>query len=359
MVGTIALPSGRVIRLRSKLGSDVGILWCLFKAQHLPVRWLKSAPLVTSDRFFDALALLFANNVTALVREGKLRRFYVETVEPLVAVRGRLLPAATFASGRMLPTPIVCRYDDFTTDMFQNQVLRVALQVAEHLVSEGVRSTVANADALLRDEVSTPLMRPADAVQRLRLLQASGWRGLADYRAALDLATLVLEQFAPADYAGPARSAPTLLLNMERLFEDALRAVVKGRGTRLRRVEFDRENLQFTPTPDIETDDLIVDAKYKAKPLVSSPHGRRVPIAADFYQACFYSSWGKRSVALVYALGALGKKHYRELPAICKDARVGLFPFCIAGSSVGELEQEAVQLRSALDRFRRDQSRSA
>lgn len=360
IVGTIGLPSGRIIRISPKLGSNIGVLWCLAKSSGMPTSWLRDAELPLGTHFFDVLALLLAKEVTLLVKHG-IRKDYVEVEEPLSMLRGRLLPAATMTASRGRPMPIVCRHDEFTLDVFHNQVLRLALRRSEQLgnaASEAAR----RADALLRDEVGLPPMPDVAALRKLRLARTNRNRQLRNYECALRLAELVLTVTSPGDFSGRRDKAPTVLLNMASLFERALREILNKEfgqeASGIGPVEFVAHDsgvsLRFTGQPDIPVRGLIVDAKYKQRPLAVTMQGNRTVIAGDFYQASYYAGRSAKPVALVYAVGSDWVNDFSELPVVANelDPRVGVLPLCIAGDSVDDLESASRGLIQSLYEFR-------
>lgn len=360
VVGFVGLPSGRVLHIKSKLG-DVGVFWLLAHAldvARLITRWPELP--ATRDNFIEAILLLLRQEVRALVHAG-LRKDYVPVEETLGVVRGRVLPARTIAETRGLQHRVTCLYDDYTADVFDNQVLRLALR-AGAACSTGLRAALLGTDALFEGEVSFEPMNHTLAADKLKRLMDARHPSRRAYVAAHSLAYIVLRLLSYSDIGSSSRQ-PGVLLNMEKLFEKALQSMLEHE---FGHAKFTHREIKFGATepsvakglkPDISLRGLLVDAKYKEAPLTSRGTGMGLqPPDSDVFQAHTYSYFGKRPCALVYATGAEtphGEQLSGGLTQVAESdgPRVGLFCLNVAGRDVNLLEQGREKLIGSLRDF--------
>jgi 5-methylcytosine-specific restriction enzyme subunit McrC len=227
---------------------------------------------------------------------------YILVEESSQVLRGRLRESEQLRRYHGLPLPLEIQYDEFTTDIPENRILRTACErmlAVPRVDAESQRML----RRLLRDFTDvTPLRRGE---------QIPGWQATrlnARYHAALRLAELVLRATSVEHESGPV-AVNGFLLDMPRLFEDfvtvALReALVSAHGGRVD----DQDQNHFDEAghvrlrPDIVwkirgSAVAVIDAKYKAEKPAGYPN-------ADLYQLLAYCTvLGLRSGHLVYAKG--------------------------------------------------------
>lgn len=358
VVGFLGLPSGRVLQVQPKLGCSVGVFWLLSHAldRAMMVKQWTRLPADSAD-LIELLLTLLCSEVRSLVRRG-IRKDYVSVQETGSFVRGRVLPFRTVCEARGLLHTQTCLHDDHTANLFENQVLRLALRRGAAQV-QTLRHRLLETDALLEGEVDYDPQDGAAAANTLKGLLDQHHPSRRAYIPAHRLAYMVLRLLSHSD-GGKARHLPGVLINMERIFELALRNML---CRRFGAAAFGQHEISFGHgmrkgmRPDICLRGLIVDAKYKEHPLtlrgqwIEPPHG-------DVFQAHTYSWFARRPCALVYATGAhtrhadvlslgLGQQHVAACP------RVGLFRLDIASTDWTELERRREELERQLDHFRR------
>lgn len=247
----------------------------------------------------EALAEAFRRLATRALEQGLLKGY--RTIDDTTAVmRGRIREADQIKRrfGRLIPLEV--RYDDFTVDIPENQLLLAAAQ------------------RLLR---MPGLTRPArHALQRLRLQLADvtlptagvrpSWQASrlnARYVPALHLAEMILDGRSFEQRVGEV-TVTGFLFSMAKIFEDfvcvALREEMRPHGGRSR-LQY-RGHLDKAETVAIKPDyvwsiggvpGIVVDAKYKAEKPVGFPQ-------ADLYQLLAYCTvLGLSEGHLVYARG--------------------------------------------------------
>lgn len=361
VVGIIPLPSGEVLRITPKVGSRDGVFWLLCHALGFnDIRLLSRLENVDTRKDPVEWLFLALRHEVRKLAQGGLRKDYVPVEETAGVVRGRILPARTIAETRGLTHKVTCLYDDFTPDVFDNQVLRLALRAAARH-APNLRHQLLGTDALFDGEVTcerSDIRRAADELKRLLDQQHPGRKR---YFPAHTLAYMVLRILSVGG-DGRAWRQPGILLNMDRLFEDALRSILKplGDSSFNHELRFER-NVRLSMKPDIPLRGLIVDAKYKRTPLHKRKSDREpeLPLSGDIYQAYAYSSFGKRPCALVYAVGDKTNESIRAKLAApgCpqtdaeESPRVGLFSLNISGTTFGQLTLESDRLISQLKQF--------
>lgn len=366
VVGIIPLPSGKVLRITPKVGSSHGVFWLLCQALGFDnIRLLSRLDEVeTREDPLEWLFLILRHEIRKLVQAG-LRKDYVPVEETAGVVRGRVLPARTIAETRGLAHKVTCLYDDFTPDVFDNQVLRLALRAAAHHAPE-LRHQLLGTDALFDGEVTYERADLHRAAANLKRLLDQQHPGRKRYVTAHTLAYMVLRVLS-AGGDGQNWRHPGILLDMSKLFEVGLRQMLDEEFGHYRFTDAGRSQVAFAPIgsppvvkgmkPDIPLRNLIVDAKYKSQPLTI--RGQRLqPPDGDVYQAHTYSYFGERPCALVYAMGTKTEPEHKAALSFGLNQmnasswpRVGLFGLDLSGSSFVELEQQRVNLIGQLGKF--------
>jgi 5-methylcytosine-specific restriction enzyme subunit McrC len=106
-------------------------------------RFSRERSLLTSDtNLFDLIALLFADACSALVKGG-LKSGYTVHEDVLPALRGRLLADRQVMKRFGRVDQLECRYEEFETDIPENQLLAAALELcAQRVKNDLVRRQV-------------------------------------------------------------------------------------------------------------------------------------------------------------------------------------------------------------------------
>jgi 5-methylcytosine-specific restriction enzyme subunit McrC len=298
---------GVEVSIRPKL-PVARLLFLVGYAEH-GVEWRgEEVQLEQSADLVPAVAHALWRHVSRAIHQGLLPG-YVVMEESSPVLRGRLRESDQLHRHHGLPLPLEITYDEFTVDIAENQILRVACERIMTVPGVADESLVM-LRRLLRDFADiTPLARraPIPSWQPTRLN--------ARYHTALRLAELVIRATSFEHGTGDV-AVNGFLLDMPKLFEDfvttALRDTLTGRyGGRVDgqdRNYFD-ESCRVPLRPDIvwKVDGVpmaVIDAKYKAESPAGYPN-------ADLYQLLAYSTvLGLRHGHLVYAKGeALPLRH--------------------------------------------------
>jgi len=207
------------INVRPKyVGSELGVVQMLSYANDP-----KSFRRISGQRTLDAkgsdlvdlICLLLAEEAQMLLRDGLLHD-YVTEEDSLTTLRGslRFREQAIHRYGQL--DVLECRFDDFRSDVIENQLLRTGLSVAARVAGPGElqkrlrRLELATADL-------TELGPNDSSFYRERIAYA---RRNERYRSAHDLAYLLLDNVGVHDLFGQGRAKSfAFLLNMNRLFE--------------------------------------------------------------------------------------------------------------------------------------------
>lgn len=248
----------------------------------------------------EALAEAFVRLATRALDHGLLKG-YQTVEETLPVLRGRIREADQLRRrwGRSIPLEV--RYDEFTVDIAENQLLLAATERLLRTPRVGVRHRAAlQRLRLLLADVTAPArgdLRPAWTPSRLN----------ARYVPALELAELVLDGRSFEQRVGELLVSG-YLFNMATIFEDfvtsALREALKPYGgrSRLQYATHLDEDATVPVRPDFVWlkqghPRIVVDAKYKAEKPSGFPQ-------ADLYQMLAYCTvLGLPVGHLVYAKG--------------------------------------------------------
>lgn len=177
------------------------------------------------DDLLAAMVRIFVRAVESATSRGVLRG-YRPTEERLISPRGRI-DIATQIRRPGLPSPIPCRFDEFTVDIDENRALVAALDRLRRVpgVSAELRSQLLHLRPRFAD---VPLV----AVDPATLDRWQSNRLNRHYEVALRLAAVILRSVTLRNIDGKV-AAPSFMINMNDLFQDfvadRLRAALRGR----------------------------------------------------------------------------------------------------------------------------------
>lgn len=172
-----------------------------------------------------AMVRVFTRAVESATSRGVLRG-YRHIEERLISPRGRIDIAAQVRRPG-LPSPIPCRFDEFTVDIDENRALVAALDRLRRVprISSELRSRLLHLAPRFADV-------PVAAVDPAALDRWQSNRLNRHYEPALRLAAVILRSVTLRDVAGDI-NAPSFMINMNDLFQDfvadRLRTALRGR----------------------------------------------------------------------------------------------------------------------------------
>ncbi|WP_327726892.1 McrC family protein [Streptomyces sp. NBC_00487] len=251
-----------------------------------------------------ALAHGVERQVDRALRQGLLQG-YQATEESSLVVRGRLREAEQIRRRFGATLPVEIAYDEFTTDIAENRILRTAVERLLRLpgVPRDVRRRLLHQRARLADVTAIVRGQPVPDWLPTRLN--------ARYHHALHLSRAVLDGISAEHSPGGLR-IDGFLFDMNKLFEDfvtvalreAFRTTGSGHTARLQDPHhLDKAAaIRMKPDfvlygPDGGPPCAVVDAKYKAEKRGGYPD-------ADLYQMLAYcTALGLREGHLLYAKG--------------------------------------------------------
>ncbi|MEU6891138.1 restriction endonuclease [Streptomyces sp. NPDC046557] len=248
-----------------------------------------------------ALAHAVERQIDRALRQGLLQG-YRATEESALVVRGRIREADQIRRRFGATLPVEVAYDEFTTDIAENRILRAAVDRLLRLpgVPREVRRRLLHQRARLAN--TTPLVpgQPLPAWRPSRLNTR--------YQPALHLARAVLEGASPEHAPGGLR-IDGFLFNMNKLFEDFVTVALREAlcGSDLTGALQDSHHLDEADAIRMKPDFVlygpdsapiaVADAKYKAEKRDGYPD-------ADLYQMLAYcTALGLPEGHLVYAKG--------------------------------------------------------
>ena len=275
------------------------LFYLLAKGQEWGSWFEDSVRLETITELYPAIAEAFSTWAERVLRAGILRGYRtVRSAEP--AIRGRWLVAEQIRTRQGLPLPAELQYDEFTSDITENQLVRSAarrlITLTELPISVRAR--------LLRIELQ---LGDASLLTRGQSPHVRFDRRNERYRPLVALAELILSG-GSLDHRVASTQASGFLLSLPKIFEKFVEVEV----TRAAR-EFGGKILpQFETGLDLENNvriqpDLVwrrngqvravFDAKYKAEKPAGFPN-------ADIYQMLAYCVRHRLTTGhLIYAAG--------------------------------------------------------
>ncbi|MEV4439368.1 restriction endonuclease [Streptomyces sp. NPDC049577] len=248
-----------------------------------------------------ALAHAVERQIDRALARGLLQG-YRSTEATSQVVRGRIREADQIRRRFGATLPMEVTYDEFTTDIAENRILRAAVERLLRLpgVPQNVRRRLLHQRSRLSGVTALPRGYALPAWQPSRLN--------ARYHHALHLARAVLDG-ASADHAPGGLRCDGFLLDMNRLFEDFVTTALQEalRGTAFTGRLQDAHHLDEAATIRMKPDFVlygtqsapvaVADAKYKAEKREGFPD-------ADLYQMLAYcTALGLREGHLIYAKG--------------------------------------------------------
>jgi 5-methylcytosine-specific restriction enzyme subunit McrC len=280
-VGTLVV-DGLQVDLRPKIELD-RLLFLVSYALD-PVRWRdQQVQLDQRDTVVQAMAHQFSGAALRALRRGPLQGYrYVE--EALPTVRGRIRIDDQVRDRYGLVPPIEVAYDEFTTDVEENRLLKAAaLRVGRlPLTDLRLRRRLGSVVAALED-VTAPRYEPR------RLPEVRYTRLNSHYRPAVELAKLIL-QSASLEVAAAEQLGRAFLVDMNQVFETFLFVALRETMTEAEIAPERRLHLDVGGRVLLKPDltwlnegrvSFVGDAKYKA---LSGSDGRN----PDLYQLLAY-----------------------------------------------------------------------
>ncbi len=294
-VGSVVLPELSVL-IKPKV--DLQNMFALLDAGMPEEAWRPEVFGYGADpQILPAFAAFFARMLDQVTATGLVRSYRPEA-DRLLAMRGRIdFPEQLRRPG--LPSPIACRFDEYTADVAENRYL---LGATDRLLrSAGVdprtRSLLQHARGRFEDVQSLlPSVDQLDAVVYTRLNE--------HYRPVLRLCRFIVENLSLVDQLG-STGASSFLLDMNSLFEDWVTRRLRA-ALRQRLVVIGQSSLKLDVrgkvniAPDLEFRDLDVtvyvgDVKYKLA-------GTGLARSSDYYQLLAYcTALGLSEGVLIYA----------------------------------------------------------
>lgn len=352
-VGVISV-NGRDVLIRPKI--DISNVMNLLDVNTKSLAWSDDRfDYGTDDNILVALVRLFRRSLDAAVSQG-IRHDYVERSDRLIALRGRI-DIGEVVRRPGLPSPLPCRYDEYTADIELNCLLLVATMVALRQRHVPDADRLALRRHLARFEGVTPQAADPSWVESwepTRLEQ--------HYESAIRAAALLVRGTSPADRVG-SRTVSQFTVNMDTLVEDfitqrILRELPKElSGTTQRKLRFGSEGGHWI-YPDLtilrsDTPALVLDVKYKA---VESIAGAST---SDLYQLHTYAQLLglKRGIIVSCVASDALVSALRSMTVDETGVTIELWPIDLRGSPA-ELDQQISMIVSRIveslttDRFK-------
>ena len=304
--GIVPLPSGRTIYIEPKAptGNVLYMLGYAYEDFELPD---EPIGLQSDEHLLEILVSIFAKRVNLLITRGLLRS-YQSRHENLLHLRGRLDVAGNIRHNLAARHRLMCDFDEFTTDILENRILRCSLYLVRRAALWSMR-TNRDLDYCERRmaEVDLVHIRDDDFAQ-LRFTRLN-----EHYRTPLNLARLLLNMLSVTHRVGKRQAVP-LLMDMEKVFERFLQRLVQEyfapTDVNVRFQEYS-ERLDVNGLVSLEPDIVllrrdapvcIADAKYKlVAGAEENGEDTTKPANPDIYQMLAYCiGYGVHDAVLLY-----------------------------------------------------------
>lgn len=287
-VGLVSLPEGPTIEIQPKVPAT-NLLHILKYATNITAQtYEQETELQAGNLFVEALAVLYERELQRVRRRG-LHTGYVDRQAAEHRLRGRLNIQRQLNRQPPVPTKFECDYQELTPDIPINQGILRVTELLTSMVSteETTHALQRHAHALRRQVTRTPIT--ATELAHVELTRLNDY-----YENILRLTKLFLRNSHIGDFTTGSRTAFSLLVNMNTVFERAVEraaetAITDRGGWRVTRQDTSKQliddgRFNVTLTPDFTIRDksgtvrLVGDAKWK----------QGTPPNADFYQIAAY-----------------------------------------------------------------------
>jgi 5-methylcytosine-specific restriction enzyme subunit McrC len=209
-VGVVPLPSGKLLESQPKIPVR-NLFYMLAIAFQLPPFRQEVAMLERLDQILEFVANFFAELVEERIGNG-LYRWYVEREDDLFSIRGRINIIEDLRRNHIIRQRTHCRYDEFTWDIPENQIVRQVSQILSGWqFLPQTRFRLGQIDRRL-DEVTRTHFSARD-VAKIHYHRLN-----EDYRPIHQLCRLFLEGASLSEEAG-VFSFRAFLIDMNKLFE--------------------------------------------------------------------------------------------------------------------------------------------
>lgn len=303
-----------VVRIQPKVPIQ-RILWLLGFTSD--AGWRAGAvPFTVAADLVTAIADAYLRQIEPALEEGPLQGYH-EVEDELTVIRGRVREQIQMRQRFGIPVPVFVRYDEFSADIAENQILRTAAHRLRRLpgIPGAVRTRLRHVDATIAASSLIPHGMPIPTWRPTRLNQR--------FQLALWLAELIIRQTSLEHPAGTVE-ADGFIVDMAKVFEDfvskslgvALESL-DGKCVQQRRVWLDEASI-VPVQPDLTwlcggEPVAVIDAKYKAEKPSGFPN-------ADVYQLLAYcTALDLPCGHLVYAKG-----NDAETSAVIRNARIAI-----------------------------------
>lgn len=261
--------------------------------------WESSPTHQDIDDAVDLLLVYFSSTLTETLRFGLLRGYKTVNKQSRF-YRGRLRVKEQMSRHQMRIQPLEVRYQNFTADIPENQILLTAVEIALAALSRNTGAATETAIRQLRRARATL----HDVTPTTAREQLPSWTPNAlnrKFHHALNIAELILTSRGVELQGGRQRSAG-VLIETWRVFETAVarafRDALPEGSVSTQQVRKLSPDISNEIRPDLVVNDehgpcAVADTKYKAGTTLNQ---------SDVYQAITYATvYGFNSVTLIYA----------------------------------------------------------
>lgn len=318
-VGSVSVP-GLVVRVTPN--APMSSIFAMLGGLDDQIAWGRGTTRYAGhDELLDGSALVILRSIDAATRRGLLHGYRTREEES-ATIRGRLLVDQLARRPWALAEP-PCRFDEFTVDVAENQLLRCAVELilAGRGLSPSTRHQARDLLARFEGVSSTPPSAHQGALPITRLNE--------HYAPALDLARLALDGFSVRQEDGP-HAAHAFLVDIDQIFLRFVATSLRERLWPRHRVE-QAESLPLDDSASLRaTADVLIHDAAGPSLVVGTRYHLMIEGAAT------------SPVAMANGAGAVGPLAHLHTAAPSRSAMTGVandaaafFPVMIQAASLG------------------------
>lgn len=274
------------------------LMYMLGEAERLEPSFFSSTVGAQSQvSFYNFIVHLFMLMTEDLLRKGAWKS-YETREEPIQLVRGRIMTNEQATRSQGMPIPVWCRYDEYTVDVIENQVIRYVLKVLDRTELPIELDRTRRKLLSLLSDVSLLSELNLDRIDSISYNRLN-----SDYRPVHSVGKLILEDLSFGESTGRVRPY-SFLFDMELLFQEfiyaALKRELEDRVTKvirqpprtIRKVKGPLDLQNMTVIPDLlvlrRGKKVVLDTKWKVPFREGRIPGTTAPHPDNFHQMVSY-----------------------------------------------------------------------
>ncbi|MBN1215444.1 MAG: hypothetical protein JXA99_08360 [Candidatus Lokiarchaeota archaeon] len=136
-IGILKLPNNQTIIIRPKVGEDIKFIKMLeyVDPQYAHIYYEISQKITPETNFLSILVDRFISSAERLIKTSLIKNYKIKRNRGTI-IRGKILQKETMQNPNFLKGLVVCEYNDYTPDIIENQIIKLALNNLRYIADE-------------------------------------------------------------------------------------------------------------------------------------------------------------------------------------------------------------------------------